>query len=90
MLFLTDPDFIRGHGSFWSDFLSDVLAEILKRTSIDVLYLCEDMAYKEHSFISPDMTREFPRADLSAMDRPGTRGWMRFVRHGFRRLCGRF
>ncbi|MBN1865696.1 hypothetical protein JW916_00235 [Candidatus Sumerlaeota bacterium] len=59
MLFLTDPEWVRDMVVFWEDFVSRVLGEILKRVSPDVVRVSEDIAFKEKSFISPDMTREF-------------------------------
>ncbi|MCX7045584.1 MAG: hypothetical protein NTX50_08895 [Candidatus Sumerlaeota bacterium] len=58
-LLLTDPDWVREMMAFWSDFVTAVLAEILKRVDIDVLSFSEDMAYKGMSFISPAMARDF-------------------------------
>jgi hypothetical protein len=59
MLFLTDPDFVRDMIAFWEEFISRVLAEVFKRVDLDAVYMAEDMAFKEKSFISPDMSREF-------------------------------
>jgi len=59
LLFLTDPDLVRDMICFWADFASTMLGEILQHVDIDHFFINEDMAFKEHSFISPDMAREF-------------------------------
>jgi len=59
MMFLSDPDFVRDMIAFWTEFVAAILGEILKRVSIDVFSMSEDMAYKGYPFISPGMTREF-------------------------------
>jgi len=74
LLFLTDPEWVREMIDFWTGFVSRVLAEILRRTSIDVFSMSEDMAYKGYSFISPEMTREFLA--------PSYRQWIEQARAG--------
>ncbi len=54
-----DPDFVHEMASFWTDFVSDILKDVLKRATPDHVLISEDMAYKAHSMISPQMTREF-------------------------------
>ncbi len=57
MLFIEDADFVQEMVDFWTEFVSQVLARITARTTIDRLGFSEDMAYKAHSMISPAMTR---------------------------------
>ncbi|MBI5092293.1 MAG: hypothetical protein HZB26_07590 [Candidatus Hydrogenedentes bacterium] len=58
-LVLVDPEFVRDMATFWRDFCSDVMQVILERVVPDMLHFSEDMAYKEHPMISPEMTEEF-------------------------------
>ena len=44
---------------FWTEFVARVLAPLLQHVQLDNLLIREDMAYKEHSMISPAMTRRF-------------------------------
>ncbi len=78
MLFLDDPDFVREMIAFWTEFASAALAQILRRTDIDVLALSEDMAYKRKSFISPAMARAFLL--------PSYRRWIEEARAGGARV----
>jgi len=57
MLFLDDPAFVEEMIAFWSDFVTAMLERILCRYQPDALLVCEDMAYKGASMISPAMTR---------------------------------
>jgi uroporphyrinogen-III decarboxylase len=41
------------------DFCSETMAPILERAAPDMLHFSEDMAFKEHPMISPEMAREF-------------------------------
>jgi uroporphyrinogen decarboxylase len=59
MMFLDDPEFIRDMVTFWTDFISDTMEPLLKRVILDSVHISEDMAYKAHPMISPEMTREF-------------------------------
>ena len=59
MLMLDDPEFIREMARFWSDFVSQTIAPILENVELDSVGISEDMAYKAHSMISPEMTRKF-------------------------------
>jgi uroporphyrinogen decarboxylase len=58
-LLLEQPDFVREMANYWKDFCSEVLQAILNRVVPDMLIFSEDMAFKEHPMISPEMTREF-------------------------------
>ncbi|MFW5870652.1 MAG: uroporphyrinogen decarboxylase family protein, partial [Candidatus Sumerlaeota bacterium] len=59
ILFATEPEFVKAMISFWTDFVCKVLEKELEGGSIDRLFIQEDMAYKAHPMISPEMTREF-------------------------------
>jgi uroporphyrinogen decarboxylase len=45
--------------SFWTSFVSGTLAPIMERVELDSVMISEDMAFKAHSMISPEMTRKF-------------------------------
>jgi uroporphyrinogen decarboxylase len=59
MLMLEDPDFVMEMALFWRDFCSEILDEIFARVVPDMVYISEDMAYKAHPMISPEMTRHY-------------------------------
>lgn len=59
MLCIDDPAFVMEMAEFWTDFTCEVLWRIYEKTDIDVLGISEDMAYKAHSMISPEMARRF-------------------------------
>ncbi|MDX9973731.1 MAG: uroporphyrinogen decarboxylase family protein [FCB group bacterium] len=59
MLMLEQPGFVLEMALFWRDFCSEILHEIFKYVAPDMIYLSEDMAYKAHPMISPDMTRHY-------------------------------
>jgi len=59
MLFLDDPDFVHEMVDFWAEYVSAIMAKILRHVTPDVIHLSEDMAYKEKAMISPAMVREF-------------------------------
>jgi hypothetical protein len=59
ILFATEPEFVRAMIGFWTDFVCAVLERTLEGGCIDRLFIQEDMAYKAHPMISPEMTREF-------------------------------
>lgn len=59
MFMADDPDFIEYLVRFWTDFVMDTLRPILERVELDRVLFAEDMAYKEHSMISPVMVRRF-------------------------------
>ncbi|HRU31804.1 MAG TPA: uroporphyrinogen decarboxylase family protein [bacterium] len=53
------PDFVKEMIDFWAGFVLEVLRRIISRVQLDYVLISEDMAYKEHSMISPGMVREF-------------------------------
>ncbi len=59
MLMADKPDFVEEMASFWTDFVSETLSPIIERVELDRVMISEDMAFKEHSMISPRMTRRF-------------------------------
>ncbi len=59
MLMADDPDLVQDMAEFWRSFTVQVLETLMRRVRLDVLYISEDMAYKEHSMISPRMARRF-------------------------------
>jgi uroporphyrinogen decarboxylase len=59
MLMLDDPQFVQDMVDFWRQFASGVLARLLAEVVPDVIWVSEDMAYKEKSMISPAMARRF-------------------------------
>ena len=59
ILMATKSDFVQEMIDFWTEFVSETLSPILKKVEIDHICISEDMAYKEHSMISPAMVRKF-------------------------------
>ena len=59
MLMLDDPDFVQEMVDFWTEFVSQTMAPILKNVEVDYVCISEDMAYKAHSMISPEMVQRF-------------------------------
>ncbi len=57
--FIEDPEFIEEMIEFWTDFIIRIIKKITQKTRIDMIMISEDMAYKAHSMISPQMTRDF-------------------------------
>ncbi|NQT50664.1 hypothetical protein HQ576_01360, partial [bacterium] len=56
---IEEPEFVVEMARFWADFVSATLQPILDRVLLDRVGISEDMAYKEHSMISPAMSRRF-------------------------------
>jgi len=54
-----EPDFVAEMAAFWADFVSATLKPIVERVTLDFVSISEDMAFKEHSMISPAMARRF-------------------------------
>ena len=59
MAFLDRPDMVREMIDFWCDFVLKTLERVLPYAAPTGIYLSEDMAYKAHPMIGPDMTRDF-------------------------------
>jgi uroporphyrinogen decarboxylase len=59
MMMIEDPEFVQEMIDFWLEFVSQTMAPILKKAEVDCVGVSEDMAYKAHSMISPNMVRQF-------------------------------
>ncbi|MCK5732644.1 MAG: hypothetical protein KAI38_00545 [Candidatus Latescibacteria bacterium] len=59
MMMIEDPEFVQEMVDFWQEFVSQTMAPILKAVEVDCVGISEDMAYKAHSMISPNMVRQF-------------------------------
>jgi hypothetical protein len=59
LLMIEQPEFVLDMVTFWCDFVLKTLEPILKEAPPDWIQFNEDMAYKLHSMISPDMVRRF-------------------------------
>jgi uroporphyrinogen-III decarboxylase len=59
MFMVEDPEFVMEMANFWMEFVSKNMERVLDAGVIDILFVNEDMAYKEKSMISPAMTRQF-------------------------------
>jgi uroporphyrinogen decarboxylase len=59
MLFLVDPDFVREMIGFYEEFISRTMQRILSARVVDRIWVSEDMAFKQRSMISAEMTRDF-------------------------------
>ena len=53
------PGFVDEMALFWKDFVVRVFKRMLSEVTPDFVMINEDMAYKEHSMISPRMVRRF-------------------------------
>jgi uroporphyrinogen decarboxylase len=58
-LMVDDPAFIDELAGFWKAFVSRLLERIVSQVQLDSITIAEDMAYKAHSMISPEMTRRW-------------------------------
>ena len=54
-----DSGFVQQMCECWTEFISATLAPVLERVQLDYVLISEDMAFKEHSMISPAMVRRF-------------------------------
>jgi hypothetical protein len=54
-----DPDFVQEMAEFWTNFVLRMFDRIFPLVEVDSCFICEDMAYKAHSMISPEMSRKF-------------------------------
>lgn len=59
MMFYDNPALVEEMIDFWKLFIGDLLKNILQYYTPDEIHLSEDMAYKGHSMLSPEMTRQF-------------------------------
>ena len=59
IMMIDEPGLVHEMADFWNNFISNVLCEICSVAELDYILINEDMAYKAHSMISPQMTRDF-------------------------------
>ena len=59
ILFYEDPSFVADMIRFWEEYITRLLRRVLSYVVPDVIHFSEDMAYKGHSMISPDMVRTY-------------------------------
>jgi len=59
ILMIEQPDWIHEMMQFWADFVSQTFAQIAGHVTVDFVFVSEDMAYKGHSMVSPQMCKEF-------------------------------
>lgn len=59
LLMADDPALVEEMCQFWAEFVSGVLEPVVAAVQLDYLCISEDMAFKEHSMISPAMARRF-------------------------------
>jgi uroporphyrinogen decarboxylase len=57
--FYDDPEMIEDMVEFWKSYIGKLLNRIFEHITPDSIRLGEDMAYKGHSMISPEMVRHF-------------------------------
>ena len=55
-LLLEEPDLVYDMARYWAAFCANVLDTIFVRVVPDMIYVSEDMCFKEHPMISPAMT----------------------------------
>ena len=72
MMFIEDQDFVHEMADFWTEFVSRTMQRVLDARVLDAAGISEDMAYKEKSMISPQMTRDFLK--------PAWTRWVREIR----------
>jgi uroporphyrinogen decarboxylase len=59
LLMIEDPEFVDAMAAFWTVFVASMLERIFAGAIPDTILICEDMAYKGKSMISPAMIRRF-------------------------------
>jgi hypothetical protein len=59
MMFYDDPALVRDMVAFWTRYIAELLERAMAYVVPDMVWLSEDMAYKNFSMISPDMVREY-------------------------------
>lgn len=58
-MMIMQPEFVMEMMHFWKTFVTRMLHRVLDEVELDRVFFSEDMAYKAHSMISPEMTRHF-------------------------------
>lgn len=56
---IEEPNLIEDMIIFWTEFVFNLLTPVFDNINVDSVKISEDMAYKAHSMISPEMTRHF-------------------------------
>lgn len=59
MMFYDEPELVREMVDFWQDYVSRLMKIAFRYCRPDRVHISEDMAYKAHSMLSPEMCREF-------------------------------
>ena len=59
MMFHDDPEFIQEMIDFWCEYITQLLKNMFKYFTPDIVHISEDMAYKKFSMISPAMCTEY-------------------------------
>ncbi len=59
IMMIEQPEFVDEMSAFWTDFITDMLERMLEFFCPDRVLINEDMAYKAHSMISPQMVERF-------------------------------
>lgn len=59
LLMIEEPEFVQEMTAFWTEFVLQTLEPILAQVELDNVIIAEDIAYKNHSMISPKMVRDF-------------------------------
>ena len=59
MAFIEDPEMVQDMMDTWSELVSQVIGRAIDEIGLDSITISEDMAYKAHSMISPEMTRKY-------------------------------
>ncbi len=59
VMMMDAPDFVGEMIDFWMEFVSQTMTPVLDAVVVDYVLIGEDMAFKAHSMISPDMVRRF-------------------------------
>ncbi len=58
-LFIEEPDWVKQMVTFWQDFVLRLLERMFEHVTPDMIHISEDMAYKAHPMIGPEMSRQF-------------------------------
>jgi len=59
LLMADAPEFVEEMCEFWADFVVQTMVPVLERVQLDFVCISEDMAFKGHSMISPQMAGRF-------------------------------
>ena len=59
LMMADEPELVEELAEFWRRFTIETLEIVFEQVQVDALLVSEDMAYKAHSMVSPDMARRF-------------------------------